>query len=171
MTKWIVANIDILDEPADVLICSANVFLNLSGGVGGELLRRYGNALQEELHSYLKRNHMSHLKQGDIVETPPHGAPYKKILHAVAVDGFYYTSSEAIRTLVEKCLGKAAVSGCKTVAMTALGTGYGRFPMKEFARAITPLLQQNCDPIRTITICVPNKEKFADLDTILHTAM
>jgi hypothetical protein len=35
IVRWTVKCGDILDEPADVLICSANIFLNLSGGVGG----------------------------------------------------------------------------------------------------------------------------------------
>ena len=34
---------DILDVPADVLVCSANVYLNLSGGVGGAFALRTRN--------------------------------------------------------------------------------------------------------------------------------
>lgn len=45
--RWIVKQGDILAEPADVLVCSANVSLNLSGGVGGEILRRYGDGMQK----------------------------------------------------------------------------------------------------------------------------
>ena len=44
---------DVLDVEADVLICSANVSLNLSGGVGGALMGRYGEGLQQELHGHL----------------------------------------------------------------------------------------------------------------------
>jgi O-acetyl-ADP-ribose deacetylase (regulator of RNase III) len=33
---------DVLEQGADVLICSLNIYLNLSGGVGGEILRRHG---------------------------------------------------------------------------------------------------------------------------------
>ena len=51
--KWSLKHGDLLDEPADVLVCSANVFLNLSGGVGGAFLLRYGGQMQEELHRYL----------------------------------------------------------------------------------------------------------------------
>ena len=32
--RWTIKHGNILNEPADVLICSANPFLNLSGGVG-----------------------------------------------------------------------------------------------------------------------------------------
>lgn len=44
--RWTLKSGDILDEPADVLVCSANVFQNLSGGVGGAILLRYGDAVQ-----------------------------------------------------------------------------------------------------------------------------
>ena len=33
---------DIVDEVVDVLISSGNIYLNLSGGVGGEILHRGG---------------------------------------------------------------------------------------------------------------------------------
>jgi O-acetyl-ADP-ribose deacetylase (regulator of RNase III) len=45
--KWHVHPGDILDIPADVLVSSANVYLTLSGGVGGAFLRRYGVAMQD----------------------------------------------------------------------------------------------------------------------------
>src|SRR5437763_11221519 len=53
LMHWRIRHGDILDEPADVLICSANPFLTLSGGVGGALLLRYGPSLQSELNEYL----------------------------------------------------------------------------------------------------------------------
>jgi O-acetyl-ADP-ribose deacetylase (regulator of RNase III) len=47
---------DIIELDVDVLICSANVSLNLSGGVGGALMEKYGAELQTELHSHLPAN-------------------------------------------------------------------------------------------------------------------
>ena len=47
--RWVVKHGDILDEPADVLVCSANVNLSLSGGVGGAFLRRDGPEMQRFL--------------------------------------------------------------------------------------------------------------------------
>ena len=53
--KWLVRGGDILDVSADVLICSANVYLNLSGGVGGAFLLRYGTSMQDALQDYLAK--------------------------------------------------------------------------------------------------------------------
>jgi hypothetical protein len=52
--KWTVKSGNILDENADVLICSANVFLNLSGGVGGAILLRCGDATRIARVPYAK---------------------------------------------------------------------------------------------------------------------
>ena len=57
---------DILDLPVDVLICSANVSLNLSGGVGGALLARFGKDVQEELHRHLPRQAPRFARPGDV---------------------------------------------------------------------------------------------------------
>ena len=46
---------DVLDEHADVLICPANPWLNLSGGVNGAILMRGGQAVQDELQSHLRQ--------------------------------------------------------------------------------------------------------------------
>lgn len=102
--RWIVKWGDILDEPADVLICSANVFLNLSGGVGGAILLRYGDSMQRELHEWLARQNRKFAERGELIATSSCGTPYKVVLHAVAVNGFYESSPQIVRELVEPLL-------------------------------------------------------------------
>jgi len=99
---------DILQEPADVLICSANVSLNLSGGVGGEILRRFGDAMQKELHEFLMQKGIRHVQPGSVIRTSGHGTHFSTVLHAVAIDGFYDSNPELIRTAVRKALEIAA---------------------------------------------------------------
>src|SRR5687767_7037160 len=142
--RWRIHVGDLLDVPADVLVCSANVFLNLSGGVGGEILLRHGDAMQRELHVLLAGFGQRFMAQGEIVETAPHGLPFKAVLHAVAVDGFYRSSPEIVRDLITRSLQRAASRGAQRVALTALATGFGRMSMAAFAEAIAPLrdLQQ-----------------------------
>jgi O-acetyl-ADP-ribose deacetylase (regulator of RNase III) len=89
---WRFTSGNILNEPADVLVCSANVFLNLSGGVGGEILLRYGRGMQDELHQQLARSGKKFVQQGDVILCGPHGLPVKAVLHAVAVDAFYQSN-------------------------------------------------------------------------------
>ncbi len=96
--RWILKHKSILDEPADVLVCSANVSLNLSGGVGGELLLRYGDQMQHELWRHLADNGLKYVQTGDVVATGPCGAPCRTVLHAVAIDAFYASEFRGHRT-------------------------------------------------------------------------
>lgn len=152
--KWILKQKNIFDEPADVLVCSANIYLNLSGGVGGELLLRYGSEIQRELHGYLEKNGLNHVEQGTVVATPPCGSPYKKIMHAVAVNAFYESSADIVERLVYKCLQESAKIGAKTVALTALATGYGRMDLRDFLQGISKLVKMEFPPVENIVICV-----------------
>lgn len=150
--RWSVHLGDLLDVPADVLVCSGNVYLNLSGGVGGALLLRYGPAMQEHLHRQLKDLGVRHVPRGTIVPVPPCGTPYRTVIHAVGVDGAYETSVEILREIVERCLAEAARQGTTTVALTAIGTGYGRMTAADFGRAIAPLVAADVPPIEQVII-------------------
>src|SRR5579871_3379930 len=160
---WQVRHGNILDQPADVLVCSANVLLNLSGGVGGEILRRCGLPAQEELHGYLHRQARKYVAQGEVVQTLPHGLPFKAILHAVAIDGFYQTTPAIVRDVTDKCLHASAAIGARSVSLTALATGYGRLPMRKFADAIAPLLTREYGSVTEVGICVKSRDEATDL--------
>lgn len=156
---WLVKNCDILDEPADVLVCSANPYLNLSGGVGGEILRRYGTEMQERLHAILADRHIKFVPRGEVVEVQSCGTSFKTVLHAIAIDAFYETSPQVVQQVVTTALERAAALNARIVALTALATGYGRMPMTQFAESIRPLLNREFPPIQEIVICVRAAEE------------
>ena len=108
MTLWQVHHGEILDLPADGLICSANVQLNLSGGVGGAILQRYGNEMQTLLHQHLEDRGLRHVLVGECVLMPSCGTPYRAVAHAVAIDGFYDTSAELIEGTYRSAFTKLA---------------------------------------------------------------
>src|SRR6186713_2035000 len=99
---------DILDIPADVLVCSANVYLTLSGGVGGAFLQRYGTAMQDALFQHLAERGIRHVNQGDLICLPPFGSPYRSVFHAVAVDGVYDSTPTVVSALVAASLQRAS---------------------------------------------------------------
>ncbi|GEM_PF-6934871 len=103
--QWTITHGDILDVPADVLVCSANVFLNLSGGVGGAILFRYGEAMQKELHGILAHRQRRFVDRGEVIQISPCGTPYKALLHAVAVDALYESSPQTSSRLPSKPVG------------------------------------------------------------------
>lgn len=154
---WSIKQGDILDSKADALIVSANVQLNMSGGVGGAILVRYGDEMQKELHGYLAKNGLSYVDRGTVVKTPACGTPFQCVVHAVAIDALYVTTHDVLVETIRKSLAACAESGAKSVLLTALGTGYGQYPFYEFADVIRDLLNDEFPPIEKVTIVIKNK--------------
>jgi O-acetyl-ADP-ribose deacetylase (regulator of RNase III) len=161
--RWSVKQVDILDQPADVLICSANPWLNLSGGVGAAFRERYGDEMQQKLHRYLAEHGLRQVPAGSAIVIEPCGAPYLGVIHAVGIDVFYQSSVELIATSITNSLAAAAELGARTVALAAIGTGYGRMPLEGFASAVLLVQKQDFPPLEEVVICLRKK---ADVDAL-----
>lgn len=165
--KWRIKHGDILDEPADVLVCSANPYLTLSGGVGGAFLLRYGDAMQREMERYLAKNQRRYVAQGEVVAMPACGSPYKAVLHPVGVDAFYQSSAEVITIVVSKALEMAADLEANQVTLSAIATGYGRLSLSEFADGIKPVMKREFPPITEVVLCLQNHASAEILGDLL----
>jgi O-acetyl-ADP-ribose deacetylase (regulator of RNase III) len=151
---------DILNVPADGLICSANPDLNLSGGVGGALLLRYGSQLQEELHGQARLRSPRLIPPGIAVLTTTTGLPWKAIAHAVAINTFYETNAAVIADTYLSALTQLDAVGCRTVTAACIGCGYGRCPDDEFARAIQLLRTKDLPADQIVTFVTRNPDLF-----------
>lgn len=167
MARWQIVCGDVLDIPADGLLRSANPQLNLSGGVGGALLLRYGPAMQEYLHEHLRDRQLKHVPPGSAVLTPGFGSPFQAIAHAVAIDAFYETNAERILQTYRQAFGALAGAGCKSVAAACLGCGYGRCPEAEFLKSIRSLIANPPANVDDITLATTNRSLTEALQSIL----
>jgi len=149
---------DVLAHSADVLICSANPQLNLSGGVGGEILRRGGVDVQRQLHEHLREIGQRHVAQGQVVRSDPGPVSAQYILHAVAVDAFYDSSVETVSDLVRRALGHVAELNATSVVMPALATGYGPLTIEQFAEAVAQAVEHPPAQIESLTIVLRREE-------------
>lgn len=165
--RWTIQQIDILDQPADVLICSANPWLNLSGGVGAAFRERYGDEMQQKMHRYLVDQGVRQISAGSAIVMEPCGSPYLGVIHAVGIDVFYQSSIELIATSITNSLTAAAKLGARTVSLAAIGTGYGRMPLEAFASAVLLVEGRDFSPLEDVVICLRKK---ADVD-VLQQAM
>ncbi len=161
--KWDIKTGSLLDEPAEVLVCSANPHLTLSGGVGADLLARYGAALQEPLAAAVRARTPHFLNQGEIFVQRAAQTPYLAILHAVAIDGWYESSPTVIQTIVTEALTNAAKLGARRVALAALATGFGHLSLDQFAEGVRPLLQKEFPPIESVCICLLEEWRAQEL--------
>jgi O-acetyl-ADP-ribose deacetylase (regulator of RNase III) len=154
---------------ADLLICPANVFLTMSGGVGGEILIRFGDAMQRELQTWLTGRGLKFVQRGEITETSGCGSSFRVVLHAVAVDGLYQSSEVVVADLISRCMAQASVLGVETVVLTALATGYGRLTMREFAAAIRPFVGKEFGSVRSVSLYVRHPRDKSEIEAVVPT--
>ena len=166
--NWKVAQGDILELEAEVLVVSANPQLNLSGGVGAALRMRYGNELQNQLHDILSERNVQYVPAGEAVVTHPENCPYHAIIHAVGIDVFYETSANMIAQAIATSLDQAKALNASSVAMAAIGTGYGNLPIANFARGIVCLSMKEYEDFEQITICLRKESKAMKLAELLN---
>lgn len=138
--KVVVKTGDVLLEKVDVLLCTANALLRMSGGVNGALLQRGGERVQDELDAYLKKHGKSAVERGSVIRTGPGPLQVTHILHVVGVNVFYETDVAVIARALRSALEEAGRLGARTVASPALATGYGPLSMAEFAQALQEAL-------------------------------
>lgn len=151
-----IQNIDVFDLPADALIYSTNVLLNCSGGVGACLVERYGKQVQADLHGLLYDKGVKFAEQGDVFQHVSEGVPYKKVFHTIPCDGFYETTEEIVRGILRRCLAECVnAKDVRSVAFSALATGYGRLGFDSFFRIAAAVFgEEEFSPIETATICI-----------------
>jgi len=153
--RCILKHIDVVDEKADALIYSTNVLLNCSGGVGSCLVEKYGKQVQEDLHALLKDDGRKFANQGEVFEKVSAGMSYKKVFHTVPNDPMYNTNAVIIESILCCCLSIAnADTDVRSVAVSALATGYGKLFFDDFFRIVAKVAKENqYDDIDTLTIC------------------
>lgn len=161
---------DVLEAAADVLISTANPWLNLSGGVNGAILSVVGSSIQDELHGYLKRLGVAAVPAGTVVQSQAGDLPFKHILHAVAIDPFYDSSVELVRKTVITALDMAIGLGAKTVSMPTLATGYGPMSISEFGTAVGPIANEPRFTDVSVTIVVRTETHQTELDDAIDNA-
>lgn len=161
--RWTLKTGNIIDEPVDVLVCSANPHLTLSGGVGADLLGRYGPAMQLALEEIVRNRTPHFIPRGEIIPYSDTGLPYRAVFHAVAIDGWYESTPEIVEKIVTEALSMAACREARSVALTALATGFGHLSLAEFAEGIRPILGREFPPIEEICICLLEDYRVREL--------
>ena len=171
LMKWTIANCDILDRPADVLVLSGNPQLNLSGGAGAAFRMRYGDEMQEQMHQFLESSGKQFVEHGSVVQMPPCGSPYLAVLHAVGIDVFYDSNIDVITKTISRSLVIASELSAKTVALTAIATGYGKMSMADFAAGVQPVTTMEFKPIENVDICLMKSHAVTELASLIPGAL
>ena len=154
---------NVLTETADVLISTANPWLNLSGGVNGAIREVVGPELQSQLHQFLKDQGVAAVPAGTVVRSDPFGLAFKHVLHVVAIDPFYDSSIELVRSAFTRALEMAVDLSAQSISTPTLATGYGPMTISDFGIAIAPLLDDPRFAQMSLKIVLRRDEDAANL--------
>ncbi len=121
-------NGDICDLEVDAIVSPATTSLWMATGVAGAIKRQGG----EEIEFAAVRQGPA--KLGDAIVTGAGSLAARWVIHAVSIDNARRTDSATIERAVRNAFARARELGVETLAIPALGTGVGGFPITEGAR-------------------------------------
>ncbi len=121
---------DITTLDVEAVVNPANGGLWMGGGVAGAIKRRGGDEIEREALA------QGPLAVGETAVTGAGALRARYVIHAVTVDADLRASAEGVRRATANALRRCAELGVRSVVFPALGTGVGRLPYGEAARAM-----------------------------------
>jgi O-acetyl-ADP-ribose deacetylase (regulator of RNase III) len=128
MAELTVLEADITQQEVDAIVNAANDRLWMGGGVAGAIKRAGGQEIEDEAVR------KGPVKVGEAVVTGAGRLRARYVIHAVTMGQDLQTSAEIIREATRSALRRAAELNLRSVAMPALGTGVGGFPLGACAK-------------------------------------
>jgi len=151
MAQLALWNGDICDLEVDAIVNPANVTLWMSTGVAGAIKRRGGDAIE------FAAVRQAPVALGEAIVTDAGSLAARWVIHAVSLDHQRRTSAEAIGRAVRSALARARELGVETLAIPALGTGVGGFPLAEAAQITVAAVRAQAPHmprLRTVTFAL-----------------
>lgn len=127
---------DITTFEGDAIVNAANDRLQLAVGVAGAILQAGGPEIQTECDRH------GPIAVGEAAITGAGKLPVRHVIHA-AVMGDHAVTTDVVRRATEAALRLAADRGLARLAMPVLGTGVGRVPFADAARAMLEVLRSS----------------------------
>lgn len=144
-------NGDICDLEVDAIVNPATASLWMSTGVAGAIKRRGGDEIE------FAAVRQGPVALGEAVVTPAGSLAARWVIHAVSLDHDRRTSAEVIDRAVRSAIRRADELRVETLAIPALGSGVGGFPLAEAARTAVAAARAEAPRaprLRTITFAV-----------------
>ena len=143
-----VVTADITTVEADAVVNAANDHLWMGAGVAGAIKRAGGAEIEREAMA------KGPIAIGDAVATGAGRLPARWVIHAAAMGQDLRTDATMIRRATESAIRVADEVGARSVAMPALGTGVGGFPLDECARIMVEAVRAHAGHIERVIFVV-----------------
>jgi O-acetyl-ADP-ribose deacetylase len=150
---------DLMDQQVEVIVNAWNRnfipwWLLLPQGVSGAIKRRGGYQPFRELAAF------GMLKAGEARLTSAGRLPYRAIIHVAALNLWWRSSPEIIRSGVTNALALAAERGFASLAMPLLGSGTGGVP-RPVAQSVTLVAANRSSFPGRVLVVVHGREDHA----------
>ncbi len=132
--KIIIMQGDITDIEVDAIVNAANTRLLLGGGVAGAIRRKGGDSIQKECDK------IGSIPLGEAVVTGAGKLKAKFVIHAAGMHLGGSVSEEPLREATNNSLLRVDEKGLKTIALPAIGTGVGGFPLNRCAQVMIDIV-------------------------------
>jgi O-acetyl-ADP-ribose deacetylase (regulator of RNase III) len=142
---------DITSLEVDALVNAANSQLWMGAGVAGALKRIGGQEIEEEAVR------LGPIPIGESVVTQAGKLKARYVIHAAAMGPDLVTDGTKIRRATETALLRAKERNLTSIALPALGTGVGAFPLSEAARIMAQAVRDHClagTPLKKVIFAV-----------------
>jgi len=156
---------DITTFEGDAIVNPANEQLRLDVGVAGAIRQAGGPSIQQACD----RN--GPISTGDAVMTPAGKLGVRHVIHA-AIMGEEPTSLETIRRATASAIRLAVEHGDTRVAMPILGSGLGRWSVREAAEAMLDIIRtsREADELDVIVLFGYRADDADELERIVEHA-
>ncbi len=127
MGRIILCEGDITEQRVDAIVNAANTDLVLGSGVAGAIREKGGPSIQREC------NRRAPIEVGGAVATTAGDLAARFVIHAAGMSPGGKASEESVRASVRNSLETARRSGCRSIALPAIGAGIGGLSMQRCA--------------------------------------
>ncbi len=140
---------DIAAEHVDAVVNAANTHFWMGAGVAGALKARGGGEIERDAVA------QGPVEPGESVVTAGHRLAARYVIHAAVMGQDLRTSEPLVRLATKSALAEADRLGIVSVALPALGTGVGGFPLDACARTMIGVVQtfaERAASVRTVRL-------------------
>jgi len=128
---------DITVQAADAIVNAANNELWMGAGVAGAIKTRGGGEIEREAMA------RGPIGVGEAVATGAGRLAARYVIHAAVMGQNLQTDAALVRRAAQSALAVAAGLGLTSIALPALGTGVGGFPMDACARMMLEAVREH----------------------------
>jgi len=148
---------DITTLEVDAVVNAANNHLWMGGGVAGAIKRKGGSEIEAEAVR------QGPVPVGESVATGAGALPARYVIHAAVMGQDLQTDADKVRRAARSALERARELGIESVALPALGTGVGGFPLSQAARIMIEEARNHLageTSVRTVVFALFGQEAY-----------